>query len=71
LDDKIKEYESGGACSTHTNVYKVLVWKSEVKRPFKRLRCGSEVSIKMDLREIGWIGFIWHRIGTRGGLVCW
>jgi hypothetical protein len=31
-------------------------------------------NIKMDLREIGWdgvvwIGFIWRRIGTSGGLL--
>jgi hypothetical protein len=26
-------------------------------------------NIKMDLREMGWIGLIWLRIGTSGGLL--
>jgi hypothetical protein len=38
------------------NVYRVLMGKSEGKRPFERRRRGWEDGIKMDLREIGWGG---------------
>jgi hypothetical protein len=34
------------------NAYKILVGKSEVRRPLKRPRCRWEGNIKMDLREI-------------------
>jgi hypothetical protein len=55
------------------NVYRVLVGKPEVKRPFGRPRRRWEDEIKMDLGEIGWggvwSGFIWLRIGTVGGLL--
>jgi hypothetical protein len=56
-------------------VYKVLVGKSEGKRPLGRPRHRWEDGIRMDLREIGlgggvWIGFDWFRIGTGGGLLC-
>jgi hypothetical protein len=49
------------------------VGKPEGKRPLGRLRRRWVVSIKMDLREIGWddvvwIGLIWLRMGTSGGL---
>ena len=40
-------------------VYKVLVGKSEGKRPLGRLRCGWEDNIKMDLQEVGWEGMDW------------
>jgi hypothetical protein len=53
-------------------MYKVLVGKSEGKRPFGRPRCRWEDGIRMDLREIGlrvWIRFDWLRIGTGGGLL--
>jgi hypothetical protein len=53
-------------------VYKVLVGKSEGKRPLERPTCRWEDGIRMDLREIGlgvWIGFDWLRIGTGGGLL--
>jgi hypothetical protein len=44
------------------------VGKPEGKRPLgrPRLRCMND--IKMVLREIGWYGLIWLRIGTSGGL---
>jgi hypothetical protein len=53
-------------------VYKVLVGKSEGKRPLGRSRRRWEDGIRMDLRENGlgvWIGFDWLRIGTGGGLL--
>jgi len=51
-------------------VYRILVRKSEGKRPLGRPRCGWEDNIKMDIREVGcgvWTGSIWLRIGTGGG----
>jgi hypothetical protein len=56
------------------NAYKILVGKPEGKRPLGRLKCRWVCNIKMDLREIGWdgmvwIGLIWLRIGTSGGLL--
>jgi hypothetical protein len=53
-------------------VYKVLVGKTEGKRPLGRPRRRWEDGIRMDLREIGWrawIGFDWLRIGTCGELL--
>jgi hypothetical protein len=53
-------------------VYKVLVGKSEGKRPLERPRRGWEDWIRMYLRKIGcggvWSGYTWLRIGTVGGL---
>jgi len=54
------------------NAYRMVVGKSEGKRPFGRPRRTWEYNIKMDLREIGcevWSGFIWLRIGTSSGLL--
>jgi hypothetical protein len=34
-------------------VYRVLVWKSEGKRPLGRPRCRWEDNIKMDIQEVG------------------
>jgi hypothetical protein len=53
-------------------VYKVLVGKSEGKRPLGRPRRRWEDGIRMYLSEIGlgvWIGFDWLRTGTGGGLL--
>jgi hypothetical protein len=53
-------------------VYKVLVGKSEGKRPLGRPRRRWEDGIRMDLVEIGlgvWIGLDWLRTGTGGGLL--
>jgi hypothetical protein len=51
------------------NAYRILVGKPEGKRPLGRPRRRWVDNIKMDLREIGWIGLIWLRIGTSGGLL--
>jgi hypothetical protein len=56
------------------NVYRILVGKSEGKRPLGRPRSRWLDNIKRDLREIvwdgiGWTGSIWLRIGTIGGLL--
>ena len=50
-------------------VYRVLVGKSEGKRPFGRTRLRWEYNIKIDLQEVGygeWTGSVWLRIGTGG-----
>jgi hypothetical protein len=56
------------------NAYRILVGKPEGERLLGRSRRRWVDSIKMDLIEIGWgglgwIGFIWLRIGTVGGLL--
>jgi hypothetical protein len=49
--------------------YKILVGNPEGKRPLGRPRRRWVDNIKMDLREIVWVGLIWLRIGTSGGLL--
>jgi hypothetical protein len=56
------------------NAYRILMGKPEGKRLLGRPRRKWVDNIKMDLREIGWdgvdwIGLIWLRIGTSGGLL--
>jgi hypothetical protein len=56
------------------NARRILVGQPEGKRPVGRPRRRRVDNIKMDLREIGWdgmiwIGLIWLRIGTNGGLL--
>jgi hypothetical protein len=41
------------------NAYRILVGKSEGKRPLGRPRRRWEDNIRMDLREIGWGGMDW------------
>jgi hypothetical protein len=52
-------------------VYRILVGKTEGKRPLGRPRNRWENNSKMDLQEVGcgvaWSGLIWLRIGTGGG----
>jgi hypothetical protein len=55
-------------------VYRVLVGKHKGKRPVERSRRRWVDRIKMDLREIDWLGrvwcgFTWLRIGIVGGLL--
>jgi hypothetical protein len=66
----------GRACSTNgekRNAYRILVGKSEGKRPLGRPRRRWVDNIKMVLREredgMVWTGSIWLRIGTSGGLL--
>jgi hypothetical protein len=52
----------GGACSTNggkRNAYRILVGKSEGKRPLGRPRRTWVNNIKMDPIEIGWDGVDW------------
>jgi hypothetical protein len=50
------------------NAYRLLVGKQEEKRPLGRPRSRWVDDVKIDFREI-WTGWIWHRIGTSGGLL--
>jgi hypothetical protein len=53
----------GGTCSTHgRGVYRVLVGRSERKRPLERPRRRWEDNIKMDLKEIIIDGTNWIRL---------
>jgi len=51
------------------DVHRILVWKPEGKRPFRRTRRRWEDNIKMDLREVrgGGDWMEWLRIGTDAG----
>ena len=60
--DKIEENEMGGACSAcgeERDVYRVLMGKSEGKRPLGKLRRRWEDNIKMYLQEVGCGGMDW------------
>jgi len=48
------------------NAHKILVRKPEGKRPLARPRHRWEYNIRMDLKEIGWEGMDWFRIGAIG-----
>jgi hypothetical protein len=51
-------------------VHRVLVGKSEGKRPLGIPICRWEDNIKMDLQQVGGVvgtGWSWLRIGTGGG----
>ena len=51
-------------------VYRVLVGKTEGKRPLGRPRHRWEDNIKMNLQEVGcgtWTGSRWLRVGIGGG----
>jgi hypothetical protein len=41
------------------NAYRILVGKPEGKRSLGRPRCRWVDNIKIDLREIGWVGMDW------------
>jgi hypothetical protein len=58
------------ACSTEKrNRYRILVGKPAGKRPLGRPRRRWVDNIKIDLREIGWDGTDWLRIGTSEGVM--
>jgi hypothetical protein len=41
------------------NAYRILVGKSEGKRPLRRPRRRWVDNIKIDLRDVGWYGMDW------------
>jgi hypothetical protein len=52
----------GGPCSTNgekRNAYRLLVGKSEGRRPLGRPRRRWVDNIRMDLREVGWCDVDW------------
>jgi len=51
------------------DVYRVLVWKPDGKRPLVRPKRRREEIIKIDLQEVGWGGMDWMclRKGAPGG----
>jgi hypothetical protein len=54
--------EMGGPCSTNgekRNAYKLLVGKTEGKRPVGRSRHRCVDNIRMDLGEVGWGDVDW------------
>jgi hypothetical protein len=54
------------------NAYKILVGKPEGRRPLGRPRRRWENNIKLILRKWSsrvWIGLMWLRTGTIGGLL--
>jgi hypothetical protein len=63
--------EMGEACSTagegKRHVYRVLVGKSEGKRPLGRPRRGLEDPIKMDVQDVGCGGIDWIEMGQGRG----
>jgi hypothetical protein len=66
----LKERNEQGCYREERKVYKVLVGKSEGRRPLGRPRRRWEDGVRMDLRETGfgvWIGFGWLRTGIGGG----
>jgi hypothetical protein len=58
IKSRIMRWAGHVACmEEERKVYKVLVGKSEGKRPLRRLRCRWEDGIRMNLREVGLRGF--------------
>jgi len=56
----------GGACGAYgegRGVHRVLVWKSEGKRPLWRPKRRCEDNIKMDLQEVGGGFEDWMELG--------
>ena len=54
------------------NTYKIFVRKTGMKEkpPGIHERISDSNCIRTDVRGLDWIGFIWLRIGTRGGGPC-
>jgi hypothetical protein len=63
-----------GTYGGQRNAYRLLVGKTEGKRPLGRPRCRWVDNIKIDLGEKEWRGVNWIRLvqdmGTGGGLLC-
>jgi hypothetical protein len=48
-------------------LYKDLVGNYKGKKPLRRSRCRREDGIRMDLREIGWVGVDWIHLSQDRG----
>jgi hypothetical protein len=77
LGDKIKEDEMGGTCGTYGGeVYtgvRILVGNKKESDSLKDLGVDGRIILKLMVKHSfgkAWIGFIWFRIGTSGGLLC-
>ena len=65
--EQIKKNVMGGVCSKYgerRDVYSVLVGQYEGKRPLGRTRCRWENNIKMDIHEVGCMGYGMDRAGS-------
>jgi hypothetical protein len=65
--DQVKEHEMGRACGTNgekRNAYRILVGKSERKRPLGRPRRRWEDNIRMDLFLVSLGGVRLSPLGT-------
>jgi hypothetical protein len=51
------------------SAYSVLVGRSGGQRPFGRRRWEDNIKIDLQYWEGSWIGLVWLRIGTGGGLL--
>jgi hypothetical protein len=70
--EQIKKNEMGGACGTYginKGVYRVLVGRTEGKRPLARPRNRREEWIYKKCKGGRLTGLIWIRLGTGGGLL--
>jgi hypothetical protein len=73
-NDEVKKDAMDSACSTNgtkRNTYRIFMGKPERKRLLGRPRRRWVDNIKVDFRQddMVWIGFVWLRIGSSGGLL--
>jgi hypothetical protein len=72
---RIVDHKMGRACSTNgakRNAYRILVGNPEGKRPLQDQDVGGWTILKWNLERqdgMAWIGSIWLRIWTSGGLL--
>jgi hypothetical protein len=59
VSEQMKKNEMGWACGTHGGHERVLVWRSDGKRPLGRPRRRWEDNVKRDLQGVGWGGIDW------------
>jgi hypothetical protein len=70
IKSRRKRWVEHVARMTRRGAYRVLVGKTEGKRPLGRTMHRWDINIKVDLQEVGcgaYTGLIWFRVGTGGG----
>jgi hypothetical protein len=73
--NQIEKNEMGGHVARmgeKRGAYRILVGRPEGRRPLRRPRRRWENNIKMDLREVGWVGMNWIKVAqdrAGGGLL--